>query len=579
MSEPPKGEERRIPAHAVSRGIGVGHIIHLDDQRETITGDKIAGPVSTELDRLNVAVEQSLSQLTELERILQSAVSGILGTHAAIIENSSLVENARRVIERDKVSAESALRTVGESYVEAQRNGDDPRFREKALDIEDVIDRIIRALGDRPRAFAHGPGAVYVARELRPSTVIELAETEPAGLITQRGGWTSHTSIIARDLKLPMVTGVTPALLTTGDMVVVDGFRGQIILDPEPRTLKGLGTSAMGFQFNHGKPGGAAGVATLDGVEVVLRANARSVERYTEAKDLGAVGIGLLRSETVIPLDSGPTEEAQYSAYRRIADAVGEDGVKIRTFDFGVENQAATETNPALGLRSIRLSLANPSDFRVQIRAILRASHDRNVDIVLPMVSGVAEIRRCIEIIEEEQRALSDAGAASGTPGIGAMIEVPSAVLTAHEIARKVDFLCLGTNDLVQYLLAVDRDNELVADWYQTLHPAVFRAIREVVRAGRETDTPVIACGEMAGSPFYVPLLIGFGLRELSVNVNSISMIRELISSITAVETTKLVSLIGTAETSIEVEQILHDFYSANWAHLFPPGLLDLMHR
>jgi phosphoenolpyruvate-protein kinase (PTS system EI component) len=266
-----------------------------------------------------------------------------------------------------------------------------------------------------------------------------------------------------------------------------------------------------------------------------------------------------------------------------MADKVGDAGLKIRTFDIGLEEaghrRAITEHNPSLGLRSIRLSLVETERFRTQIRAILRASADRNIDIVLPMISGVDEVLRSIEIIKEERKSLESRGVTIGEPHLGAMIEVPSAVITANDIARNVDFLCLGTNDLVQYLLAVDRDNDAVADWYQTLHPAVIEAISTVLNAAATAGIPVGVCGEMAGSAFYVPLLIGLGARELSMNINSITQVRHLIAGISSNEAAELVARVRSGSTADEIESGLREYYIEHWSHLFPPGLLNTRHR
>ncbi|HEX3102796.1 MAG TPA: putative PEP-binding protein, partial [Pyrinomonadaceae bacterium] len=317
-----------------------------------------------------------------------------------------------------------------------------------------------------------------------------------------------------------------------------------------------------------------------DGHEITIRVNADLPPAYEIGARSGAKGIGLYRSEVILnQFREFPSEAEQAAVYRHIAETAGEAGVRIRTFDVSVEQLASRtvskERNPSLGLRSIRLSLTDSTHFRTQIRAILRASHQQNVDIILPMISGVFEILRLREIIEEERANLQNEGVAIGSPLIGAMIEIPSAVMTANEIARHVDFLCLGTNDLVQYLLAVDRDNETVADWYQTLHPAVIRAIREVIAAGNNAGIPVAICGEIAGSPFYVPLLIGLGARELSMNVNSIPQIRHLIAGISAQDAASLVQSMEKFETAAEMEDALRNHYLRSWSHLFPKGLLS----
>jgi phosphotransferase system enzyme I (PtsI) len=269
-----------------------------------------------------------------------------------------------------------------------------------------------------------------------------------------------------------------------------------------------------------------------------------------------------------------PTENEQARVYREIAEIVGEESVKIRTFDLSAEQfldgTEKKEKNPALGMRSIRYSLTNKKHFRTQLRAILQASFEKNVDIILPMVSDVSEIIETKKILEEEKARLKKKGINSGNPHLGAMIEVPSAVFTIDEIAAESDFLCLGTNDLVQYLLAVDRDNETVADWFQTLHPAVLRAIKMVLDAAETHKIPSIVCGEMAGSPFYVPILIGLGAKELSMNVNSILRVRKIIAGIAFEEAGDLCKRIESCRTSREIEELVQQNIREKWAHLFP---------
>ena len=270
---------------------------------------------------------------------------------------------------------------------------------------------------------------------------------------------------------------------------------------------------------------------TLDGWPITIRANLDLPSAYKQAKRFGCEGIGLYRSEFLFNQFKGfPTETEQIEAYRQIAELAGDDGVRIRTFDLSLENLTGEnedkEKNPALGLRAIRMSLTRKKQFRTQIRALLQASFENNMDIVLPMISDVSEIIQTKES-SKPKRNLPQKRHKYGSPRLSAMIEIPSAVLIAEEIAAEVDFLCLGTNDLVQYLLAVDRDNEAVADWFRTLHPAVFRAVKMVVKAAEDSDTPLIVCGEMAGSPFYAPVLIGLGVTEMSMNVNSIPQVRK----------------------------------------------------
>ncbi|MEO6656011.1 MAG: phosphoenolpyruvate--protein phosphotransferase [Pyrinomonadaceae bacterium] len=577
----------------MSRGIGIGRIVFLyGEKRHFFRIDLNSAEIDAEISRLHTSVAESIRQLrllaTNSDFGPTQPVSSIFGVHLLIIEESSFIEKIAKVITHEKVNAEWALKIVTDQYLDRQISVADTQFREKYLDIEDVSDRLLHALvGSASLGQLTHSGAVIVARELQPSTIMELTRSKPVAFVTEHGGWTSHTSILAREFKLPMVTGVRDLenVFSNGDEVIVDGINGQVILSPEMETIKrfrapiseNIVSSELPIELD--EP-----ARTLDGTHIVIQANVDIPEGYQLAKYFGAEGIGLFRSESLISRPGIiPSEDEQIAAYRQMAEVAGESGVKIRTFDVGIEQLGGdnheSESNPALGLRSIRLSLTDTTHFRSQIRAILRAAVGHKIDIVLPMVSGVSEVLRSKAIIAEERKRLENEQIPVGDPKLGAMIEVPSSVLTAHEIAGRVDFLCLGTNDLVQYLLAVDRDNDSVADWYQTLHPAVIRAISEVLATSKVSGIPVIVCGEMAGSPFYLPVLIGLGARELSMNVNSIQQIRHLISGITIMDTEALVDSIKTNETAAETEEMLREHYLSNWSHLFPADLLNSKHR
>ena len=580
--------ELRITATAVSRGIGIGRVVFLNGEETPAHKTKIThSQIDREIERFRVAVAHSIGELSELTaaRINDSPESAadIFGVHQLILEGSSFISNIESAIRDDLVNTEWAVKQVTEEFVTHQKSVSDPHLRDKYLDIQDVGERILRALVMRHDFDASTIGSVFVVSELMPSRLWDLAKKKPSAVILEHGGWTSHTSILARELKLPVVTGVRNIhrIISNGDQVIVDGIEGQIIVRPDETTIRHYSVIETNRKVSDDLPAaGKKTTFTLDGQEIIIRANVEMPDAYQSAAKAGARGIGLYRSEVIFnQLHGFPSEADQIAAYSRIANLTGETGVRIRTFDVGVgqlDGDAQTwERNPSLGLRSIRLNLTDSTYFRTQIRAILQAAHNRNIDIVLPMISGVGDILRLREIITDEWASLIDAGVQVGNPAVGAMIEVPSAVLTANEIARHVDFMCLGTNDLVQYLLAVDRDNETVADWYQTLHPAVIRVIREVISAADNAGIPISVCGETAGSAFYVPVLIGLGARELSMNVNSISQIRSLISGITLKEAVQLVDSLEPYETADEIESILREHYLRNWSHLFPPGILS----
>ncbi|MBC7901043.1 MAG: phosphoenolpyruvate--protein phosphotransferase [Saprospiraceae bacterium] len=585
-----KKPEQRLKARAVSRGVAIGKLICLyGSNRQFYRIDLENSGIQPELKRLRKGIDLARRQLEKLASRKNGAAadsgSAIFDTHLLMLKDSSLQSNIEDEIINRKINAEWAIKLVTDTYVAKYKAIPDEHLRDRYIDLEDVSERLLGSLGGgRKSKFSLGKNAVIVATELKPSSLIEFAASHPKALITENGGWTSHTFIIAREINLPAVTGLKKILrrVKTGDTVIVDGYNGQIILHPEKKTLAHYKAAAAHFEDgNSEETETAAGPAkTLDGRQISVLANSDLPSVYRKAKRRGAQGIGLYRSEFLFNQTKGfPSESVQVKAYRNIAAIAGDDGVKIRTFDLSIgqlfDHSEGREKNPALGLRAVRLSLAFNRHLRTQIRALLRASFQNKIDIVLPMVSGVSEVLEFRSILQREKRSLEKKGREVGDPRIGAMIELPSAVLMVKELAEEMDFLCLGTNDLVQYLLAVDRDNEGVSEWFRTLHPAVIRAIRNVISAANEAGKPVIVCGEMAGSPYYVPILIGLGATHLSMNVNSITKVRNVISGIAFEETREMIKQIKEKRTVEEVEDIVDKHVRKNWGHLFPPDFLE----
>ncbi len=575
--------ERRMKGVAVSRGLGVGNVVFLD--RAPHRSDAPGAESQVEIKRFRRALRQSRHELSELikEAGGNGEAASLLDFQLLILESSSLPTRVEDIIDAEQSSAEYAVRVACSESSAKQKASPDPHLSEKSLDIDDLERRLQTALHrqERPHFGSEIDGAVVAAFELRPAEVVEIGRHKPAGLVTERGGWTSHSCIIARELNIPMVSGIRriDRVLNEGDRLLVDGNAGLLVFDPpaisspsvvvsEPETLP-----ETSFRRS----------TTKDGVDVTIRANVDMPEAYPTAHKFGARGIGLFRSESLIvwPGDV-PDEEDQTLAYSRIAEVAGEDGVRIRTFDVGRHRLTGlhddTEINPALGLRSIRLALDQQTHFRCQVRAILRASVAGNIDILIPMVSGVEEMELARKTIEEEANALREQGVEIGAPRLGAMIEVPSAVFLVNEIAAVSDFLALGTNDLVQYTLAVDRDNEMVADWYRTLHPSIIRSLRKVLSAARKAEKQAVVCGEMAGSHFYVPLLLALGARELSMNINSIRSIRRLISEI-SLDVFERCTAVDELSSADEIEEMLRQLYAEHWPDSFPKGSLNAKHR
>jgi phosphotransferase system enzyme I (PtsI) len=568
----------------MSRGVAIGRVVCLHgNTHQFFRIDLDESALEREVRRARAAFRLARRQLNKLRTEVTSGMSsvpGIFDAQRAMIEDSSLLQNVEEAIAEQQVNAEWALKVVTDIYIAKYKAIPDPHLRERYIDVEDVAERILNSLGGGERTVPLERDAIIVAEELMPSTLAEQSSHHPAAVITEHGGWTSHTFILARELDLPAVTGVRKVLrrVDTGDAAIVDGYNGRVILNPTDETLERYRLPAAQFrQINYNDVTVAdSHPKTLDGREIILRVNVDVPEVYKRAKRIGARGIGLYRSEFLFNRFKGfPTENQQYEAYREIAEFAGEDGVKIRTFDLGPEQvygqTHGREKNPALGLRAIRLGLAGIRHLRTQIRAILRAADGNRIDIVVPMVSGVDELLEVRQLIDKEKRALTERGVATGEPRLGAMVEIPSAVFIIDEIVRVADLICLGTNDLVQYLLAVDRDNESVAGWFRTLHPAVLKAISAVIDSAARAEKPLVVCGEMAGSPFYVPLLVGMGATEFSMNVNSILRVRKVVSGVAHAESQELVRECSGCRTADEVEAVLERHISEKWSHLIQP--------
>jgi phosphotransferase system enzyme I (PtsI) len=584
-----KESEIKLSARAVSRGVAIGKIVCLHGRkRQFYRIDLRDTQIERELRRFHAAIRLAKRQLkktsAQKSEIFGEKSANIFDAHLLILEDKSLLGKIEENIREQKINAEWAVKVVTDKYIAQYKSISDDHFRERYIDLEDIADRILTALGGGQKASIRlEKNSIIVAKEVKPSTLIELAQSEPKAIITENGGWTSHTFILARELNLPAVTGMKGILrrVQTGENVVVDGYSGHVILNPSAESLEEYKIAATQFQTDksekiepvRGK------LKTLDGHEITIRANLDLPKGYAKAKRHGARGIGLYRSEFLFNQFKGfPTENEQISAYQDIAELVGNEGVRIRTFDLSIEllvdEGEEKEKNPALGLRAIRLSMKRKQQFRIQLRALLQASLNNKIDIVLPMISDISEIRKTKKILEQEREYLRKRNIEFGNPRLGAMIEVPASVLIVEEICREVDFLCLGTNDLVQYLLAVDRDNEAVADWFRTLHPAVLRAIKTVLKAGEKFEIPVVVCGEMAGSYFYVPILIGLGASELSMNVNSIPRVRKIISGIALEEVYEIVKKLEKCSTADEIENLVSESFLEKWSHLYSKNLL-----
>jgi phosphotransferase system enzyme I (PtsI) len=582
-------QEARWQGLGVSDGVVVGRVLRVfSGVHQVYRATLDAKDVERETRRLRAAVRLARMQLLAIkaraEKELGADHAYIFDAHLLMLEDRKLLEDVEKYIRDERANAEWAVKVAADRLLAIYAEIKDDYLRERGSDIEDVTQRLIVALSGEslPGYRKLTEDAVIVAEDLLPSAVAELDFEHARAIATDAGGWTSHTAIIARGLRIPAIVGLRDLhrKARTGDRVIVDAQQGTVILHPSSSTLayyKSLAANAAQTRYAM-TDDGSQPLRTLDGKEITLRANVELPAEFEDVRRFGARGIGLYRSEFLLAYKGVmPSEDEQCRAYIEVAELAGDEGATVRLFDLGGDKMGGaseTERNPALGLRAIRFSLMHEDVLRTQARAILRAAAHGRLDIVLPMISDVMDVRRARRIINEERARLESEGQKIGAIRIGAMIEVPSAVVTADKVASEVDFFSLGTNDLVQYLLAVDRGNEGVADWFRSLHPAVLQSISRTLDAARRAFIPAVVCGEMASTPAYAVVLIGLGATELSMTAASIPRVRRAIAAIKFADAQAIAHECLECETAEDVEELVRVRFSENWAQLFPPKSL-----
>jgi phosphotransferase system enzyme I (PtsI) len=529
-----------------------------------------ASAVPAEIARLQEALEASRAQVrslrTELGERSAGDEAGILDGHLMVLEDEALVGRFQRHIVDRRTNAEAAVRDVADDYVATFKAMGDPVFAERAADIGDIARRILRNLLGVNDALAEriDRPCILVADDISPSDAVSLPRDRVLGLAMARGSATSHAAIIARALEIPAVFGLAgiDALVRTGEGLAIDGNRGVVVLRPTPEDLDRfhrLAAVREGVQRQLDRLRDEPAV-TPDGCRIALLANVENADETDSVLHHGAEGIGLFRSEFLWLTSGHPVSEAdQEQAYRQAAERLAGRAVTIRVFDLGGDKFVSGlghrhEANPFLGMRSIRYLLRHPDVFKAQLRAILRASVHGRVRVLYPMVSDAAEVRQA----NDQLAACAREVAAEGIPcpsrlPVGAMIEIPSAALTADLLAPHVDFFSIGTNDLTQYTLAVDRVNENVTHLYQPTHPAVLRLIQQTVEAGRRNSLSVCVCGEMAADPMLALLLVGLGVDELSMAPVAVPAVKDAIRKTTLSEARALAARALTARSAAEV--------------------------
>jgi phosphotransferase system enzyme I (PtsI) len=481
--------------------------------------------------------------------------AAIFDAHLLVVEDRTLIDEVLRKLETELCNVEWVFQEVATSYAETLNKIDDPYLRERALDIQDVTKRVIRNLqGKAPKAFLGlSEPHILVAHNLTPSDTATMNKELVLGLATDLGSRTSHTAIMARSLNIPAVVGLHDITekLETGQHVLLDGTNGLVVVNPMPETLAHYGEIELRRVKVVAQLKGLRETksTTRDGRHIVLSANIELPDDVEAVAANGAEGIGLYRTEFLyLNRNNLPTEDEQYETYRKVAERVRPDPLIIRTFDLGGDKLArgtvdiSDELNPFLGWRAIRFCLENIDIFKTQLRAILRASAVGNVKIMFPMISGLEELRRAISILNECKSELRASKIDIGEKTeVGAMIEIPSAAISADALAREVDFFSIGTNDLIQYALAVDRVNERIAHLYEPTHPAVLRLLKMIADAAHAHHIWVGVCGEMAGDIALIPLLLGLGVDELSASATLVPRVKRAVQSLAIPECQQLV--------------------------------------
>jgi phosphotransferase system enzyme I (PtsI) len=566
---------RWLTGIGASPGIAIGRA-HIVDRRRIKTPKRhiVDAEVADELERLEAALATSDEQLERIKIKLREREGDdhfqIIEAHQLILHDEHLVVPTRRRIVDDKVNAEWALRRTVEEIKSVFDSIEEDYFRERRSDIDFVGDRILRnLLGEQVDAVGvTPPGAIVIAHDLSPADTAHLHRSSCAAFVTDAGGKTSHSAIIARAREIPAVVGVEHATerIVPGALLIVDGGRGEVLVNPTPGEVeeyRARGRRLRAFvgelMQNRDLP-----AETTDAARVRLFANVEITDEIPSAIDHGAEGIGLYRTEFLY-LDRSdlPREEEHFMHARGVLRRLSPYPATFRTFDLGGDKVAAFasrfaighEANPALGLRSIRLCLKERGLFKTQLRGLLRASAHGRARIMFPMISGVGELRAAKGVLEEAKSELRREGLPFDEKiPVGIMVEMPSAALTADLLARECDFLSIGTNDLIQYALAIDRVNEHVGYLYHPLHPALLRMVRYIVDAGHAVGIRVGMCGEMAGEPMFALVLCGLGLDELSMNPTSIPVVKSVVRSSTMEESRKLASEVLALATVEEIE-------------------------
>jgi len=565
------GLRREIDGAAASPGVGIGPAYVVDRRRVHVLHKHIDRElVEAEIERLHEALRACRQQIEVVKsRLPHGEHRQILKAQQMILRDPDLIQRTETLIREELANAEWALTTVTDQILEVLGNADDNYIRERGSDLTYLIENVLQALlGEHGDEIDPPPGSVVVAQDLSPADTARMHRCQVVGLVTGVGGKTSHSAIMARSLQIPAVVGVDDVLaaVDAGDLIVVDAVRGRVIVRPTPEEVAHFQAERdrhLAFEQKIRKEHAFPAVSQ-DGLHVRVRANIAISEEIDLALRHGAEGVGLYRSEYMfMNRDTLPSEEEHYRMAKHVLRRCAPYTVVFRTFDLGADKptkllELEDERNPAMGMRSLRLALRERDMFLSQLRGFLRAGVHGPLAIMLPLVGGVDELGAGLDAIEEARDQLATAGVAHADDiDIGVMIETPAAALTAEHFARRVDFLSIGTNDLIQYTLAIDRENEAVSYLYQPMHPAILRLIKEVAEAGARHHVPVSLCGEMAADPRYTWVLLGLGVAELSMHPSAIPVIKHIIRSSKTDDMKELAERVLKVDSASEADELV----------------------
>lgn len=553
-------------------GIAVGEIRVLKKEEKNVHRSHIDDG-EKELKRLEKAVDETITQLKQLyEKALKEvgeSGAAIFEVHQMMLEDQGYQESIQNMIMTQQVNAEYAVAVTADNFAGMFASMEDAYMKERAADVRDISERLIGVLLEEEKKEINADvPVIIVAQDLSPSETVQMDKSKVQSFVTRHGSTNSHTAILARTMNVPALIGLDYEDGIHGKIGIVDGFKGELIVNPTEEVLalyqkkqEGEAAKRELLQQLKGKE-----TITRSGREIRLYANIGGISDLQSVMTNDAAGIGLFRSEFLyLEKEDYPTEEEQFQVYRSVAETMAGKKVIIRTLDIGADKQIdyfglEKEDNPAMGYRAIRICLKRPEIFKTQLRALYRASAYGNIGIMFPMIISVKEVRSIKEIVEEVKRELTSQGVTYGEVELGIMIETPAAVMISGELAGEVDFFSIGTNDLTQYTMSVDRGNDKISYLYSTFNPAVLRSIRHVITCAREAGIMVGMCGEAASDPMMIPLLLAFGLNEFSMSASAILRARKIITEYSKAELQAVAERAMSFVTAREVEDYMREF-------------------